>query len=241
VLESSLQLSADRGWLFFVGGAGQGTTVVVWHRGGLFADVIRVFLEEEGFRVMITTNLEEALDLARGAESCLLDLGMIGALDGLRQLRSLPEPLRVLALVEDGDPQQMRGALSSGANGCVTTADDLDRLVHLLSRDASDQESGRATHERIGLGGARTNGKMSLLTAREEEVLRGLVWGESTKSLAARMKVSPATTRTHVQNLLAKLGVHSRLQAVALAVEGPLVSLSALEEREDTVATVGSH
>jgi PAS domain S-box-containing protein len=55
------------------------------------------------------------------------------------------------------------------------------------------------------------------LTRRELEVLRLLAEGCSTRTAAQRLGVSPATVRNHVQNLLGKLGVHSRLQAVAYA------------------------
>jgi two-component system nitrate/nitrite response regulator NarL len=55
------------------------------------------------------------------------------------------------------------------------------------------------------------------LTRRELEVLRLLAEGCNTRAVAQRLGVSPATVRNHVQNLLGKLGVHSRLQAVAYA------------------------
>jgi two-component system nitrate/nitrite response regulator NarL len=56
------------------------------------------------------------------------------------------------------------------------------------------------------------------LTARERECLRLLVEGLDTARMATRLGVSPATVRTHVQLLLTKLGVHSRLEAASLAV-----------------------
>jgi PAS domain S-box-containing protein len=62
--------------------------------------------------------------------------------------------------------------------------------------------------------GAEGNGS---LTPRELEVLRLLAGGANTRVAAEQLKVSPATIRNHVQNLLGKLGVHSRLQAVAYA------------------------
>jgi len=55
------------------------------------------------------------------------------------------------------------------------------------------------------------------LTRRELEILKLLAVGENTKAAAERLHVSPATIGNHVQNILAKLGVHSRLQAVAYA------------------------
>lgn len=53
------------------------------------------------------------------------------------------------------------------------------------------------------------------LTRREREILRLVATGLSTKAIAERLRVSPATIRNHVQNILAKLDVHSRIQAVA--------------------------
>jgi PAS domain S-box-containing protein len=61
------------------------------------------------------------------------------------------------------------------------------------------------------------NGAVGTLTPRELEVLRLLATGANTRVSAERLGVSPATVRNHVQNLLGKLGVHSRLQAVAYA------------------------
>jgi DNA-binding NarL/FixJ family response regulator len=74
------------------------------------------------------------------------------------------------------------------------------------------------------------------LTAREADVLAGLVRGESTKALAERLNVRPATARTHVQHLLGKLGVHSRLQAVAFVIEHPIDELLAAAADEVSAA-----
>jgi DNA-binding CsgD family transcriptional regulator len=61
------------------------------------------------------------------------------------------------------------------------------------------------------------------LTPREQGVLRALLEGGDTVALAERLQISPHTVRTHVQNLLAKLGVTSRAEAVALALRTGLV------------------
>jgi PAS domain S-box-containing protein len=55
------------------------------------------------------------------------------------------------------------------------------------------------------------------LTRRELQILRLVATGAGTKTAAEQLHVSPATVRNHVQNILGKLGVHSRLQAVAYA------------------------
>ena len=56
------------------------------------------------------------------------------------------------------------------------------------------------------------------LTTRERQCLQLLVDGQDTAQMAQQLGVSPATVRTHVQSLLTKLGVHSRLEAASLAV-----------------------
>jgi len=63
---------------------------------------------------------------------------------------------------------------------------------------------------------ARSNGLVAL-TSREHEILGLLASGEDTQRIARRLGISTATVRNHAQNILRKLGVHSRLEAVALA------------------------
>jgi DNA-binding NarL/FixJ family response regulator len=61
------------------------------------------------------------------------------------------------------------------------------------------------------------------LTRRELEILRMIATGVSTRAAADKLHVSPATVRNHVQNILGKLGAHSRLEAVAMATRQRLL------------------
>ncbi len=61
------------------------------------------------------------------------------------------------------------------------------------------------------------------LTRREHQILRLVAGGSNTRAMAEALHVSPATVRNHVQNLLTKLGVHSRLEAVAYAIQHRLL------------------
>jgi len=92
----------------------------------------------------------------------------------------------------------------------VTSLDDGPLTIHLF-REVVDRRSPAADAP------AAEAGQAGPLTRREREVLRLLATGANTKVAAERLGVSPATVRNHVQNLLGKLGVHSRLQAVAYA------------------------
>lgn len=59
---------------------------------------------------------------------------------------------------------------------------------------------------------------------REQEILRLIIDGHNTAALADRLHVSRATIRNHVQNIFAKLGAHSRLEAVAFATRNQMLS-----------------
>ena len=61
------------------------------------------------------------------------------------------------------------------------------------------------------------------LSEREQQVLRLLTSGEGTSSIAKELTISKTTARNHIQNILAKLGVHTRLEAVAHALRHRIV------------------
>lgn len=61
------------------------------------------------------------------------------------------------------------------------------------------------------------------LTRREQEILALLASGASNKAIATRLVISPATVRNHMHNLFAKLGVHSRLEAVTIILKAGLI------------------
>lgn len=67
------------------------------------------------------------------------------------------------------------------------------------------------------------SGPLAELTRREREILRGLSEGLSTSALAKKLSIAPVTVRNHVQNILQKLDVHTKLAAVALAYHHGLI------------------
>jgi two-component system, NarL family, nitrate/nitrite response regulator NarL len=74
------------------------------------------------------------------------------------------------------------------------------------------------------------------LTNREFEVLRGLAQGQIASDIARELVISPKTVSSHIQRILAKLGVHSRAQAVAVAYQSRLLQASTEEAEEDAAA-----
>ena len=90
--------------------------------------------------------------------------------------------------------------------------------IHLMRDITATKELLTLVHERLdGNGTARNGNGAGELTRRELEILRLLTEGLNTAGAADRLHVSRATVRNHVQNIFAKLGVHSRLEAVAYA------------------------
>lgn len=105
-------------------------------------------------------------------------------------------------------------APSSGPGGA--------RAIHLFRDVTGPRELLRLVHERLQAPSAPPD-ETTKLTRREIEVLRLMAGGANTKALAERLRVSPATVRNHAQNVFAKLGVHSRLEAVAYATRHHLL------------------
>lgn len=218
--------------------------VRVFLQDELFADALSAVLEAEDFQVSSAKTLGEAVRTASTADAVIIDMRADGALSAVQELSKESPRLRVLGCIEASDPRQGAAVMKAGATGCVSTADLLDRLVHLLRAPVGGM-AGRASIyrgsvRRVACGTRDRYG----LTARETEVLHGLTRGASTETLASMLHVSAATTRTHVHNVLAKLGVHSRLEAVAYAIEHQLVHVEDLVdegEEEDASSHMRSH
>ena len=95
------------------------------------------------------------------------------------------------------------------------------RLVHLVREVALPPELERVIVERLDgwrPGTAEGDGRLDVLTPRERDVLALLTEGLDGAAIAERLFLSPATVRNHIQHILGKLEVHSRVEAVALAL-----------------------
>ncbi len=88
--------------------------------------------------------------------------------------------------------------------------------IHLFRDVTATKELLNLVQERL-VAPAEPPESNNELTRRELEILRLVATGADTRTAAERLHVSPATVRNHVQNILGKLGLHSRLQAVAYA------------------------
>jgi two-component system nitrate/nitrite response regulator NarL len=196
----------------------------------LFAESLALVLEWRGHQVICTTDPDDAVGEAatRPVDVVLMDLIFPGktAVAAIRHILDADPCAKVMALSACTDAVTIARALNAGAVGFAAKDDDLDHILLAINRvargDAVIDGATLRSVVRRGRGDAWTVGEK--LTPRECEVLHLLAQGESTAAMAGRLGVTHATARTHVQNLLEKLQVHSRLEAVALAVSHGLVS-----------------
>ncbi|CAM5238824.1 response regulator transcription factor [Streptomyces narbonensis] len=140
-------------------------------------------------------------------------------------VRRAQPAVRTVVLAEKDDPRRAALALQAGASGWVAKDCSLQRLLAVVRgvlRDETHLPPALLTGVLRELTAARKHRTDSerlveSLTPREREVLRCMVAGLGRKAVAERLFLSPHTVRTHMQNVLGKLGVHSTLAAVALA------------------------
>jgi DNA-binding NarL/FixJ family response regulator len=154
--------------------------------------------------------------------------------EGVRAARLIRERVpgcRVVLLASEEEQDTLADAIDAGVNAYLTKASPLADLVDAI----------RAVHRGDTLVPARMLGglldrlvnrrreqsdavrRMGRLTPREREVLALLAQGGDNDSIARDLVISPQTARTHIQNVLVKLGVHSRLEAAAVAIRNGLL------------------
>jgi len=191
----------------------------------MFAELVaQVLAAESDFEVVGTAG---GGDAARAQASLhrpdvvVMDYRMPGA-DGIavsQALRNDDPRIQVIILTGHDDQGVMRSALSAGCAGFVTKDRTTSDLVDAV-RSVNGGQVAITAANAVSLASAPASSGTNLshgLTERELEVLRGLADGASSRQLAEHLFISLNTARNHVQRVIAKLGAHSRLEAVAIA------------------------
>ena len=185
-------------------------------------------------RVRIVATARDASESIAEAERCrpavVVVSDDIGRGESLHAARTIVERVRsssVLLLVRDEDAATLADAIEAGARGYVTRRVRLHQLCDAVERLASGLAAipdpmlwpllDRLVERRSASNEA--DKVLSQLSAREREVLLLLADGASTGSIAQTLVVTKETARKHIQNILLKMGVRSRLEAVAYVLQ----------------------
>jgi DNA-binding NarL/FixJ family response regulator len=212
------------------------TTVVLADDQELVRSGLRALLEARGIRVVgEAENGRAAIDAARSQRPDVLVMDIrMPVLDGIAATREVVAsglPTRVLILTTYDLDEYVYEALRSGAGGFMLKASPPDRLVDAIGIVAGGEallaptltQRLIAEHVRRPPPGAGIPQALEYLTDREREVLVLVARGLSNEDIAARLVVSVATVKTHVNRILTKLALRSRAQAVVVAYETGLV------------------
>jgi DNA-binding NarL/FixJ family response regulator len=217
----------------------------------LFRDAVKCVLDEEPDLQVVAVAPDGLQAVAEAERTCpdvaVVDTNLANG-NGIRcasLIKANVPDCKVLVLSGEEDPYVLAAAVEAGASGYLTKDCPIGELI----------EATRAIY--LGdtlipprmLGGLLTSlflqrrandealRRISGLTRREREVLVLLAEGADNDAIAQALIISPQTARTHIQNVLGKLGVHSRLEAAAFArnngiikdligADGPVASLS---------------
>jgi DNA-binding NarL/FixJ family response regulator len=187
-----------------------------------------------------TGSLKETKSLGdTGADVAVVDLGLPdgdGA-DVVRHLREVNPELKILILSASVDRGEIARAVEAGAAGVIHKSSPVSEVIDALERLLADEVllPSEEVVEYLRLAGEQRERRhqeqlaVMRLTKREREVLEALAEGLNSKEIAERLHMTIETERTHVVNLLKKLKVHSRLEAVVFAVRHGVVEIRPLE------------
>ena len=212
------------------------TTVVVADDQDLVREGLALVLGARGLEVVgQAADGREAVSVVRATrpDVVLMDLRMpvVDGIAATREIVSSGLPTRVLVLTTYDLDTYVYDALRAGATGFLLKATPPERLVEGVLTVAAGESllapslTRRLIEEHVRRPPPSGRDDVTdVLTDREREVFLHIARGLSNDEIAERLVVSPATVKTHVNRVLAKLGRETRVQLVVLAYESGLVA-----------------
>jgi two-component system, NarL family, response regulator LiaR len=173
-------------------------------------------------------NGEEAVRLCRTVKPdvVLMDL-MMPVMDGVTATRIIHEnqpEIRIIALTSFGEREWVEGALKAGAMGYLLKTVSATELVDAIKGVMAGKTSLSPEAAQVLVQSLkRPKTEAVNLTEREREILALMVEGLPNHDIATRLVVSQSTVKFHVSNVLSKLGVTTRTEAVAMALKNKMV------------------
>lgn len=209
--------------------------VVVADDHPMWRDAVARDLVDAGFSVVGTAAdgpSAVSRTLATAPDVLVLDLNMPGMRGSAvcAELAAAGSPARILVLSVSGEPEEVLSTIKAGATGYLVKSASREEFLEAVRRTAEGRAVFTAGLAGLVLGEFRRLGQQPPpaegdvpaapeLTERETEVLRLVATGLSYKQIAAQLFISHRTVQNHVQNTLAKLQMHNRVELVRYAIE----------------------
>jgi DNA-binding NarL/FixJ family response regulator len=193
-----------------------------------------VFGREPGFEVVGQAgSLAEARRLLEGVDVAVVDLGLPDGYGGelIKELREKNPQAQTLVLSATLDRAEMARAVEAGAAGFLHKSAGMVEVMEAIRRLRAGETllPVEEVVELLRFAGSRREHEhearlaIAQLTPREKDVLQALAEGLDGKEIAEQLGISDKTERNHMASILAKLGVHSRLQALVFALRHSVV------------------
>lgn len=208
--------------------------IVICDDHQLLIEALGIAFSDLGHEVVaLGTSPEHAVAVVRAhrPDVCLLDVNFPegSSLDVIAQVRAASTATKVVLMSAWTEASTVARALAEGASGFVGKEQPITEIVKTLERAHEGRLAVDPVLVRKGGGPSKDSQHplwpLRFLTDREWDVMRCIMEGLTTAEMARELGVGHSTARTHVQNLLTKLGVHSRLKAAALvAAHGSAVN-----------------
>jgi two-component system nitrate/nitrite response regulator NarL len=198
--------------------------LVIGDNNRILGDALGAVLQDRGHEVVAVVSTADDCVAAVAAwkpDICLLEVCIPRLEDGLRAVREIRRQCPATAVVVLSDLSDRRTwsqTINLEMAGLVTK----DRSVAQVVAALDAVMDGEVVLDQGPWRKPLSTTVAADLTPREAEVLHRMIAGQDTRRMASEMNVTVSTLRTYVKNVLAKLGVHSRLKAVALASRGNL-------------------
>lgn len=180
-------------------------------------------------------SLAEARETINGADVAVVDLGLPDG-DGIelvQEFSSRKPAVATLVLSASLEPAKFAGAVEAGASGVLHKSASISEIVEAVRRlragealiSPNDMIQMLRMISRKRQEEMESRQAIDKLTRREKEVLQALGEGLDSKEIAQKLHITVETERTHMVNILNKLGVHSRLQALVFALRNGIVEI----------------
>jgi two-component system nitrate/nitrite response regulator NarL len=199
--------------------------LVIGDDHSVFLDAMSTVLAQRGYEVTVAHSVADTVESVRlkQPDVCLIDRHFAGdnGIEVIAEMIAVSGGTKVLVLSADPDTDGVLQALHAGASGYLHKTRGVSALTGAIERVLRGEvvvDVPKATRKRPPPQLEDAHRLAAYLTPRERECLGLLVEGLDTAGIATKLGVSPATVRTHIQSLLIKLGVHSRLEAASFAV-----------------------